>query len=349
MVCLQSSFAQKNLAWEKSQSIRVKSASADLWCQCLPCFTTHICALCANSTSSWYEGNKELLFLEGTQKNNLSHTWISSKEDQPHVSKSKEDKSFVSAAMRYTLLSRKGREEGAERKRAQPIIFYFFFLRKKMMCNSRRRRPCRSPYFHPSQQGLCQRSDRTTQKYPTNSRPRVRSRGTAASRNLRPRLCSRHLLHRGSRAGTGASGREEASTRWEGSGEAGWRLDGGWMEPVGARRGPPGGETGPAAAGAGWLPCSCLHLLLLPASRAPKPGPQARQAAWKPARQLSLQALATAWERSGEGKTAKNRTIELDLFFFFFLLFKPNFQERCHLPSGAPPCYSYLGTLLYSV
>lgn len=105
------------------------------------------------------------------------------------------------------------------------------------MCNSRRRRPCRSPYFHLSQQGLCQRSDRTTQKYPTNSGPRARSRGTAASRNLRPRLCSRHLLHRGSRAGTGASGREEASTRWEGSGEAGWRLDGAWSPsgPVGVR------------------------------------------------------------------------------------------------------------------
>lgn len=98
------------------------------------------------------------------------------------------------------------------------------------MCNSRRRRPCRSPYFHPSQQGLCQRSDRTTQKYPTNSRPRARSRGTAASRNLRPRLCSRHLLHRGPRAGK----------RPRPAGKAPGRLDGGWMEAGWSPSGPVG-------------------------------------------------------------------------------------------------------------
>lgn len=157
------------------------------------------------------------------------------------------------------------------------------------MCNSRRRRPCRSPYFHLSQQGLCQRSDRTTQKYPTNSGPRARSRGTAASRNLRLTLCSRHLLHRDRGLGPG-KGLDPLGRLRGGWMEAGWRLDG-------ARRGPPGGETGPAAAGAGSLPCSCLHLLMLPVSRAPKLCPQARQAGWKPARQLSLQALATAWER----------------------------------------------------
>lgn len=234
MVCLQSSFAQKNLAWEKSQSIRVKSASADLWCQCLPCFTTHICALCANSTSSWYEGNKELLFLEGTQKNNLSHTWISSKEDQPHVSKSKEDKSFVSAAMRYTLLSRKGREEGAERKRAQPIIFWFFFWGKRWCATAGEDVPAAPPISIRLSKACAKGQTGPRKNIPPTPDP---GRGAeelrqAATSDRGSALGISSTEGRGPGKGLDPLGRLRGG--WM---EAGWRLDGAWSPsgPVGVR------------------------------------------------------------------------------------------------------------------
>lgn len=227
--------------------------------------------------------------------------------------------------MRYTLLSRKGREEGAERKRAQPIIF----LRKKMMCNSRRRRPCRSPYFHLPQKGLFV--------------PKVRRDHAKISHQLRvpgaeqrncgkpqPPTCPAPLS---ASPTPRAPGRDRGLGPGEGRGPPG-RLRGscrgGWMEPGGARRGPPGGDTGPAAAGDSSLPCSCLHLLMLPVNRPAETRPTGAGGRSETCPSAQLTGKRRSLGEEGGWKGCKNRTIGLDQIYFFFLLFKPNLQKQCH-------------------
>lgn len=142
------------------------------------------------------------------------------------MSKSKEDKSFVSAAMRYTLLSRKGREEGAERKRAQPIIFYFFFEEKDDV-----QQPAKTSLPLPLFPSVSARLVPKVRQDHAKISHQLRTPGAEQRNCGKPQPPTDALLSASPPPRQGP----RAGKRPRPAGKAPGRLDGGWMEPVGVR------------------------------------------------------------------------------------------------------------------